>query len=1382
MVKVKVRFLAVTHLVLLTLVIFLASCGGGSGGGSSSSSTAIKGLCPIAFKGADTSSEAVSAAEATPTPVGLSTCTRDSNNNVVIGSGGCGPRVYVDKPFTGNNALGSITINSDGFLVFLHDPGYELDTSGIVVNGVLGVGTSLCPVGSHNRADVATIKFTDTRAVQGVTKGITVNSGGTLQMYGATGVAPHDPPSTGNGQAPSWTYLSAPAGPPILYGAGLGVGKPVGANGATSIQVADFVDWQPSQWIVVAGTDFSPDSAEFVMISGVKCASSSAGPCTFTLDSATPLVNYHFGGPAPDIKSASSDGPNQNYGVDERAEVGLISRNVKLTSEITGSDLALGGEIHVMSGYKSVEIQGVEIEKFGKAKANSYPLNFDSAGNAASTTLVNSNSIHHGYNHCIAVNATNNLTIENNVCARIVDHLYYMVSGSESGNTFRHNLGIGAMSNSFNIAASNPGALGAFWPGDYLTQSSQSWYNGYNGFNIAYTDDASVKQANPPPPPLGIVPSGFWITNPGQNTFVGNSIAGCQDVGRGFWILPASTAAARVPLPAGAFASNRAHGCYTGFDTAADDGVVGSFLYTPQGKCVGGQGAGKLNDCDTIAEFDDLTATRNRNRGIWVRASWYNLERTHLATNRDSVSLVSSGGTEGSPPGEWGLINDPILIGISTNNPNRFGPCPYPGQNQFGGNAGCYESAVAQGNGYPDPIWNMFGFMFYDGPARVEGAKYINFNADPTPYLTSSDVGFLKYYESKNNMPCGASGSFVYEGDAAMGWFQSNLNSYPPTQYTENVTFENVDLRHQIYTQSVGASCFPPPAKGANFRDGDKFTVILDNDATLSGFEVVPAGGGSPIQNAKPISLNNIPFLAGPGTADECLSEGAQDLALENRPTSLISPYNYATLEFSAITPPCNGAPPGEGKATCQNDNVMIFTKDEIDYPNGGSGGGQIQFTDNAVTTAGGNFNIKCGGSADSSTGGVPGHACVALSGRNGNGAYEPKLANGLSYTIQANNGMPNFVSLMYGDAELPSGISSTNPFHSRVGLCYLNKGADSAPLASDFTVYKGSKAFSGPNGNLDSLEGLFTKLACSGLDNVLCGGSLGPFCFETLCPSSPFYAGSTTSPTATQLTQASSIADLDDATKCPNGTCFFYDQTSGLLFLNMVQEQPNAGGPFTSPLGSCTGSESTSDPACADENFYSCPGPGCELYTIEVAKTHYSPGQPSACTPYGAAASTDYTRPYPTGLPQLAYKSNGTVVQTQVVGATTGFPHRAPTNAPSNLCPTNAPSSPDWPPAPPSSIPSVFTIGLPANTTVSLSPNVTPITGSGATLYPLQQTTYTLTATAKSCSGQCTCAQKFTVTGNGWTSSGSNCCQLGTGGSDNSIGVAAGPYLCAGP
>src|SRR5262249_30131459 len=165
------------------------SCSGGGGGGGTppapSSPGPIAGLCSHAFDPASSASMPLPAPAATATanaPVALSTCSLDSNRNVVIGSGACGPNVYVDQSFTGTKGLGSITINSDGQLVFLHDPGFQVDTSGIVVNGKFQVGNSFCPVGSNNKSSVAVVNFTDARAVSGVVKGITVNKGGTLQL------------------------------------------------------------------------------------------------------------------------------------------------------------------------------------------------------------------------------------------------------------------------------------------------------------------------------------------------------------------------------------------------------------------------------------------------------------------------------------------------------------------------------------------------------------------------------------------------------------------------------------------------------------------------------------------------------------------------------------------------------------------------------------------------------------------------------------------------------------------------------------------------------------------------------------------------------------------------------------------------------------------------------------------------------------------------------------------------------------------------------------------------------------------------------------------------------------------------------------------------
>ena len=81
----------------------------------------------------------------------------------------------------------------------------------------------------------------------------------------------------------------------------------------------------------------------------------------------------------------------------------------------------------------------------------------------AGRVLVDSNSIHHSYNKCVTVHATNGVTISNNVCARAIGHLYYLETGSEQNVAFLNNLGIGAMSNAFTLPSGNAAAAATTW-------------------------------------------------------------------------------------------------------------------------------------------------------------------------------------------------------------------------------------------------------------------------------------------------------------------------------------------------------------------------------------------------------------------------------------------------------------------------------------------------------------------------------------------------------------------------------------------------------------------------------------------------------------------------------------------------------------------------------------------------------------------------------------------------------------------------------------------------------------------------------------------------------------------------------------------------------
>ncbi len=1168
----------------------------------------------------------------------------DAGRKATVGTATCPNAFLSGTELTGANALDSITIQNGAQLV-MGDATTRLDTTGIDVYGTLQIGTAACPI---QRSSKVTITFLGPKPVNCAhnadphnkachSKGIQVESGGTLLMYGKAGA--------GAGGV-SWTRLSQPAGPVAGYGPGTGVTRP--SASASQIELADDItkDWQSTDWIVVGTTDFASYNSEFVQIGDIPPRT---GKTLLNL-APGPLVNYHFGGPAPSAGATSyTDGADKNHGIDERAEVGLVTRNIKLTSAIptaaedpTGSSLHWGGEIRILNGFSRVEIQGVELEKFGKDQLGSYPIHFHMVGTPANLPVVDGNSIHHSYNKCIVLHASSGITISNNVCARIVGHIFYLEDGTEANNVFRNNLGLGAMQNYFpqyltgtydtqakaclpngNNAPPATSKLDAyFWNGDYL--ANPALYPGsappiaFDGYNIpnfdtqtnyvhgeCYKPDGGGT-ASPCDPEAALYfepPSGFWLPNP-TTVLTGNAIGGCQGAGRGIWYLPTDK---NFNQPLGAFQNNYVHACYNGLDTAADAGIISQNL-APQ----------NASQQDLVAVFESITAARNRFKGVWVRPNWNLVIGARLATNYEGISLVSSGGTEGSAPGVWSMLSHSVLSGMSTNNPERFGPCA----SDNGQGCLCENPGIFSGQGYPVPSRNFQGYMFYDGPARIISDRFVNFNADITPVLSNADKSFLANYSSRNKLPFDTTKNFVYEGDAAFGWIQSNLQSVPPTQYTQDLTFENTDLRHQVYTGEVNLGAF---------QDGDKNTVILDKDGTLTGYKVVGAQGQKRLHKF-PVSLNNLAFLGSddrastaypnnPSTTDECLATGAQDPLAENRATSLISPYDYATLEASVLTctdfPGVNSSGPSPDDARCANGDTITFVKDLVDYGT---------------------------------------HQSMMLSGRNGNGVYEPKVADGWGYTLhKAPKGFPKFFSFGLVDANTEN--LATNPFNVRVGVCLKTQSGTIPPADTcaaspgsctpNFTVQRGYKSYGGPNNNAPTLTQYWNFLPqCSNLDNQTFTKDGANWYKSNVpdptvpiagCPSTGYKVGGRPGevlPIVT-LTEAASIGGVD-------ATHYYYDAARGLLFVQVGQDVPNASGP--SPLGSCKAGDPEPCPQVdtEGETFYSCPAGGCILYTVTVNSAAYQPVGPTDCKPYDGTGRDDgtggYTQAYPQGTDRLAY------------------------------------------------------------------------------------------------------------------------------------------------
>jgi hypothetical protein len=905
------------------------------------------------------------------------------------------------------------------------------------------------------------------------------------------------------------------------------------------------------------------------------------------------------------LPASFCDPKEKNFGVDERAEVGLISRNIKFTSNApaTGDGKHFGGQLKMLVNYKIAEIEGVEFEKFGQdiiqvvmgMKMSSYPVHFHLVGDVTPDTLINSNSVHHSYNKCFTVHHTNNAKLTHNVCARNIGHSYYLENGVEVGNVFRYNLAAGTMATEFTPSLDAT----KFWTGDYLADPGNPAYNQYNGINVATTTDV-------PPQPNNKVevsaPTAFWISSPG-NTFEHNSVAGCQLQGRGYWILPETPAVQHTPIPS--FTGNRVHGCYNGLDTAADLGSIGQ-NFLPQ----------ITGNKDIIAKFVNDTVTRNRNRGIWLRPAWYQVVGARLATNRDSVSLVSAGGAEGSPPGEWGLISDSVIVGLSQNNPERFGPCP---SNVADGT--CYGmGGQYRGHAIPDPSWNLAGFMFYDGPARLETTRFVNFLVDPIPLMTTPDAIFLNGFTTGRRPGAALP---PYQGDAAMGWFQSNVNNYPPTQYSLGNIWENVDLRHQVYTEEVFL---------AAFVDGDKNTVILDRDGTLSGFKVVDKDGND-VPGKYPISLNNLPFNGSPYSVDECNSTGAQDKAIENRASALMSPESFATLELTSWDPTFNFGIPSPPPSLLAKKKPITIVKDAQDY---------------------GSYNGPYAPPDD--------HYFMTLVGRNNTQVYEPKVMNGMGYTLHSIEqcvqtgadgpnpviappaAFPRYLSVGYTDAtsreEFDTDGNWTRPFRTRLGICYkTERGPDVSGVdpAEFFLVQKGRNSYGGPFGATDpnwipiTMPGSGChNLAFSQAANFDPNGGTDPTMIQPDCPG-------TLDPLGDPVKTLTRTTNWDDFVSPNNDDDYYWwDADKGMLFFYVEQKEPNLTGP--TPLGSCP---DANNPACEyADDFYACPKEGCVLYTVRVVDEGgigYAPTKlgndygATACDDiYKPGVGRDYTQKYP--------------------------------------------------------------------------------------------------------------------------------------------------------
>src|SRR6478672_8364549 len=492
-------------------------------------------------------------------------------------------------------------IKLDGTLSFADNKDLELTTEWIMVHGALEIGTEAKP---HTRK--ATITFTDnvkdedismpaaTVASDRSDRGIMI-MGGTLSLHG--------------NRTNSWTKLSKTA-----------------EAGSSSIDVLNAAGWRAGDMIVLASTDFDAHQAEERTITAISGN-------TITLDKK--LDYMHFG--------------KITFDVDERGEVGMLSRNIVIQASPDADQTLFGGHIMAMIGSKMF-VDGVELNRMGQnMHLARYPIHWHLIGDAQGQYIRNS-AIHNTYSRCVTVHGTNYLDIENNVTYNNIGHCFFLEDAVEHGNQFVHNLGI--LTKCHPDAPCVPTNLAPFKSADgrnFLT-------DGQNAKDILIPSDNTA--------------STFWITNP-DNVYRDNVAAGSDSTG--FWFalpehptgkfegteISAKTWPRRIQVRE--FKGNTAHSTFDSFLMDRGPRPDGHFA-------VGGHTA-NTNPADPnspLAEsvIEDFTAYKNRNGGLWSRGEMHTYKNLKLADN--AIGYTHASGSTGRSPFTSRVV-DSLFVGESEN-------------------------------------------------------------------------------------------------------------------------------------------------------------------------------------------------------------------------------------------------------------------------------------------------------------------------------------------------------------------------------------------------------------------------------------------------------------------------------------------------------------------------------------------------------------------------------------------------------------------------------------------------------------------------------------------------------------------------------------------
>jgi len=196
--------------------------------------------------------------------------------------------------------------------------------------------------------------------------------------------------------------------------------------GAGQFQVEHNTGWRVGDIIVVTSTDDNMHHAEVRQITWINGTQIGVNQG---------FNHRHFG----EVQTFAN--ARRTWKLDSRAEVALLTRNIRIRGDDASENQGFGGHMMIMEGAAGF-VSGVELYRMGQTGLLArYPFHWHLTNNAAGQYFVNS-VITRSFNRCVTVHGAHNTLVQDNTCYDHLGHGYFLEDGGETGNVFDHNLGI----------------------------------------------------------------------------------------------------------------------------------------------------------------------------------------------------------------------------------------------------------------------------------------------------------------------------------------------------------------------------------------------------------------------------------------------------------------------------------------------------------------------------------------------------------------------------------------------------------------------------------------------------------------------------------------------------------------------------------------------------------------------------------------------------------------------------------------------------------------------------------------------------------------------------------------------------------------------------